>query len=94
MENEKLKIKPIETSKGLKVINVPRRALESVTGQIKCVCDNCLGSPDYGYYVAVLNRWLCPTCYARWIATAKWYAEDAWVENKNYERYMNLLRGW
>lgn len=94
MNCEKLKIKPVETLKGFKVINVPRKILEATTGQEKCVCDDCLSSPDIGYYVAVLNRWLCPTCYKRWISRATRYAEDIPVEERNYNFYMNFLEKW
>ena len=92
MNNQKGEIKPVGGSKRFKVINVPRKVLEAATGQIKCVCDNCLTSPDNGYYVAVLNRWFCPTCYEHWINRAEYYEEDAWVEEKNYNRYMELFR--
>lgn len=93
-KSEEAKIKPVETSKGFKVIKCPRKILEAATGQIKCVCDDCLSSPDIGYYVAVLNRWLCPKCYERWIRSAKRYQEDIWVEEKNYDFYMKLLKKW
>ena len=92
MNNQKSEIKPVEGSKKFKVINVPRKVLEAATGQIKCVCDNCLASPDDGYYVAVLNRWFCPTCYKHWVNQAEYYEEDAWVEEKNYNRYMELFK--
>ena len=94
MNNQESKIKPVEGAKGFRVINVPRKVLEAVTGQIKCVCDDCLSSPDDGYYVAVLNRWLCPNCYKHWISSAKYYKEDAWVEEQNYNYYMKLLKKW
>lgn len=88
------KIKPVKTIKGFKVIKCPRKTLETATGQIKCVCDDCLNSPDIGYYIAVLNQWLCPTCYERWIKSAKRHKEDIWVENKNYSFYLKLLKKW
>lgn len=92
MNNQESKIKPVEDAKGFKVINVPRKALEAVTGQIKCVCDDCLRSPEYGYYVAVLNHWLCPICYCHWKSYAKHYKEDVRVEKMNYDYYMKLLQ--
>lgn len=94
MENKESKIKPVDNAKGFKVINVPRKILEAATGQKKCVCDDCLSSPEYGYYVAVLNRWLCPTCYKHWIACATRYEEDTPIEEKNYNFYMKLLKKW
>lgn len=94
MKNKESQIKPVDNTKGFKAINVPRKVLEAATGQIKCVCDDCLSSPDNGYYVAVLNRWLCPACYERWIESAVRYEEDAWVEEKNYDYYLKLLKQW
>lgn len=94
MENKRAKIMPVEATKGFRVINVPREVLEAVTGQIKCVCDDCLCSPDSGYYIAVLNWWLCPTCYERWLKHAVRYAEDISVEKRNFEYYVNLLKRW
>lgn len=94
MQNKECKIKPVDNAKGFKVINVPRKALEAATLQKKCVCDNCLSSSDTGYYVAVLNRWLCPTCYKHWMVYVKRYEEDAVIEEINYNFYMELLKKW
>lgn len=92
--NKKASVTPVENKKGFKVISCPRRVLEAATGQAKCVCDNCLASPEVGYYVAILNRWLCPTCYEHWLASAERYEEDVWVEEKNYEYCMKILKQW
>lgn len=90
--NKKASVVHVENGKGFKVISCPRRVLEVATGQVKCVCDNCLESPEVGYYVAVLNRWLCLTCYEHWLESAERYGEDIWVEEKNYEYYMKILK--
>lgn len=55
------------------------------------ICDNCIGRPERGYYVAVLNRWLCPKCWDEFKEHAVWYPEDAEVENRNFEVYSKLL---
>jgi hypothetical protein len=44
-----------------------------------------------GYYVAVLNSWLCPLCYAKWKKHATRYSEDVPVEERNYRRYKELI---
>lgn len=90
--NKKTSVRPFKTRKGFKIISCPRRVLEAATCQKRCVCDNCLDSPDTGYYVAVLNQWFCPSCYTRWIKSAKRYKEDVWIEEKNYEYYMSILK--
>ena len=95
MENIEREIMPVDNVKGFKVINdVPRKVLETATGAEKCICDECLSSPDTGYYVAVLNRWFCPTCYKHWMACARRYGEDAAIEERNYNFYMKLLKKW
>lgn len=55
------------------------------------ICDNCAEPSANGYYIAVLNRWLCPDCYEKWKEYAHWYPEDVDVENKNFEFYAPRL---
>lgn len=56
------------------------------------ICDYC-GKPHLGtgYYIAVLNQWYCPKCFEEWKARAKYYPEDAEVENRNFRYYGKLL---
>lgn len=82
---------PYENGKYFKVLKVSRKRLEKATGQTKCVCDNCLASPVVGYYVAVLNRWLCSDCFWRWYKSGFNYEEDHPIETKNYNFYSKLL---
>lgn len=86
--------KIIENEKRFKVIEIDfREMLKIGCGNI---CDYC-GKPHFGkgYYVAVLNRWFCPTCYKDWYLSATNYANehnpDGRVETKNFEFYKKLL---
>lgn len=81
----------VENDQGFLVMMVSRARLEKATNQERCVCDNCLRSPQVGYYVSVLNSFLCPQCYRRWIATAINFPEDRQVERRNFWRYASLL---
>lgn len=81
----------IDNYQGFLILRVKRRELEDATYQEHCVCDNCLASPEEGYYVAVLNRWLCAKCYAAWKEYAVRYSEDIPIEEKNYLIYRELL---
>lgn len=81
----------VQNEQNFRVLLVSKKELEKATMQSKCVCDECLATPEYGYYVAVLNRWLCPRCYERWIMGATRYLEDCWVEEMNYGFYKGLL---
>lgn len=55
------------------------------------VCDNCMGQAETGYYVAVLNRWLCPGCYRHFVNTCHRFPEDLRVEMRNYKRIKELF---
>lgn len=81
----------VENDQGFLIMMVSRLRLEKATEQERCVCDNCLRSPQVGYYVSVLNSFLCPQCYKRWIATAINYPEDRKIEQRNFWTYATLL---
>ena len=55
------------------------------------ICDSCNESSHIGYYVAVLNHWMCPKCYNEWLQRAKRYEEDIPTEIRNYNTYANIL---
>ena len=92
--NESDMAKIIENEKGFKVIEIDY--LEMLKIGCGNICDHC-GEPHYGmgYYVAVMNRWLCPTCYENWYLFATNYATehnaDGRIETKNFERFKTLL---
>ena len=44
------------------------------------------------FYVAVINRWLCPDCFYEWYILAERYKEDIPIELKNYERFKSLFQ--
>lgn len=83
-----------ENEKGFKVIEVT--ANEMVKIGCGNICDHC-GEPHFGtgYYIAVLNRWFCPTCYDEWYKGTTNYANaynaDGRVETKNFNFFCNLL---
>lgn len=82
----------IMNEQSFKILKVYRKELEMATEQESCCCDECLATLEYGYYVAVLNRWLCPKCFNHWLKSATRYPEDTWVEERNYQFYKTLLR--
>ena len=83
----------VKTSEGFLVLKVSNYELAKATGTQYAICDNCCFDDEYGYYVAVLNSWLCPLCYAKWKKTATRYSEDVPVEERNYRRYKELISG-
>lgn len=77
--------------KGFKTIEITRsELLDKVEGTLG-VCDNCMGQAETGYYVAVLNRWLCPGCYRHFVNTCHRFPEDLRIEMRNYKRIKELF---
>lgn len=85
--------KIFENKKGFLVMEVERNELMDALKDYGCagVCDMCMGKPEKGYYIAVLNMWVCEKCFKEWYLRAKKYEEDEAVERKNFEFYKNLL---
>lgn len=82
--------KRVEFGKFL-IIECSAKELRQVTGQPIIMCDFCanvaLAHNYKGFYVAVLNQWICKKCFEDWKRHAHWYSEDASIENKNFEFY-------
>ena len=55
------------------------------------ICENCGEMQSDGYYIAVLNRWFCKKCFERFKRCAKWYPEDAQIEELNFKHYAFCL---
>lgn len=90
--------KQIEFGK-FKIIECTANELKKATASpmaIMAVCDFCgdiaLADNYKGYYIAVLNQWLCEKCFADFKKRRPtWYPQDAAVENRNFETYARLL---
>lgn len=55
------------------------------------ICDYCDDKPNEGYYIAVLNQWFCKKCFDRFKENARWYPEDAQIEERNFKHYASCL---
>lgn len=55
-------------------------------------CDHCLARPEEGYYIAVLNEWLCEKCFNKWKTYAVYYEDDAPIERRNFDFYCMKIR--
>lgn len=83
-----------ENGKKFKVIAVTDVELMDALEDYGCmgICDSCgKRHKGMGYYVAVLNQWLCPECYEEWYAKAVRYAEDEKYEEDKYSLYKQIL---
>lgn len=79
----------ITTEKGFKVIKCSIVEIMKLGGI--GICDMCDTAPLDGYYIAVLNQWVCEDCYNDWLRRARPYKEDEPIEDKNFKRTWNLL---
>lgn len=83
----------VENHKKFMVLRISRDELIDKLGIYGAlgICDNCNSQSFTGFYVAVLNRWLCPKCYKHFIRTSERYFDDIPIESKNFERYCKLF---
>ena len=78
----------IENDNGFKVIELSRREILKIGGY--GICDFCDNTTKQGYYIAVLNQWLCPECYREFIRTATRYESDKRIEDKNFNWFRKI----
>lgn len=86
-------MKEVKNEKGFLVLEVTRSELVGALAEYGCIgiCDSCCCSPEVGYYVAVLNKWLCKECFDSWYKNAVRYQEDMPIEKRHYELYIDIL---
>lgn len=85
--------KVIENSKGFKVIEISKEELLEKLSQYGCIgiCDFCGNPTEVGYYVAVINQWLCQDCYQDFISKVRYCIEDKPIEDRNFKFYSKLF---
>ena len=86
-------VKVVENYKNFKVLKISREEMLNKLTRYGClgICDSCVRPTSIGYYVAVINRWLCEDCYKDFIKTVDMYEEDKRIEERNYDRYCRLF---
>lgn len=47
------------------------------------VCDSCINHLIEGYYVPILNRVICMSCFIDWSKNSHYYSEDQKFEQEN-----------
>lgn len=84
----------VKTKSGYIAYSASRNEVATLGGY--GICDFCNKTDESGYLVPVLNQWLCPSCFEKWDAQAKYYPEDLNIEDRNaqyYERVLTLEGG-
>lgn len=82
--------KKVENEKGFLVLEVSHIECITRLGGYG-ICDSCNKASEKGYYVAVLNHWMCPDCYNKWINRATRHKDDISIEERNYAHYCKQL---
>lgn len=80
--------------KGFLVINLNQEEARYLGFGVSegCICMQCNNiEKDDIYYIAALNDTMCPKCYNEFVEKAKWYPEDAKIEERNFNYYKTLL---
>lgn len=85
--------KVVDNYKGFKVLEITRQEMMDKLTRYGClgICDMCHRPTSVGYYVAVINQWMCKGCYNDFIKSIDRYEEDMKIENKNFNRFCNLF---
>lgn len=85
--------KVVDNYKGFKVLEITRQEMMDKLTRYGClgICDMCNRPISVGYYVAVINQWMCEDCYNDFIKSIDRYEEDMKIENKNFNRFCNLF---
>lgn len=76
-----------------KVLEITRQEMMDKLTRYGClgICDMCNRPTSVGYYVAVINQWMCEDCYNDFIKSVDRYEEDMRIENRNFDRFCNLF---
>lgn len=76
--------------KGFKVIQCYARDIAGLSAEEHITL--CEETDRNGYYVPVLQTWLCESCYQEWMKEAKRYPEDIDFEERNYQNCLRLIQ--
>ena len=81
--------KIIDNKKGLKIIQMSKDELIPIGGY--GICDFCGITPENGYYIAVLNQWVCKDCYEQWECRTIPCKKDGEIEQRRFIHIKKLL---
>jgi hypothetical protein len=89
MEDSKTTIAIRTTEKGFLVIDMSKQHIFHIGGT--GICDWCCRSVDEYEYVGALNNAYCADCFDEWHRGAKYYPEDAAVEERRISQMIHKL---
>ncbi len=78
--------KPITNKKGFFILETSQAEILSAHPLNQGICDRCQNSSSIGFFVAVMNYWMCPSCYESWTdeSTTIRYSSDIPYEVDKY----------
>lgn len=85
--------KVVDNYKKFKVLEITRQEMMDKLTRYGClgICDMCYRPASVGYYVAVINQWMCEDCYKDFVKSVDRYEEDMRIEDRNFDRYCRLF---
>lgn len=83
----------VNNSKDFRILEVSRMELMYRMARFGTagVCDVCMDTPETGYYVAVLNEWICRDCLEEFLRGAVHYEDDRDIEERNFRFYCKIF---
>lgn len=85
-------IKQFKSPQGYIVLKMSLSECISIFNGGAGICDNCGRAAMDGYYVPVLNHYLCPKCYRDFTQRTPYYQEDAYFESYSLEYVTNRIK--
>ena len=83
----------VENEKEFLILKTSRSEIVSLHPMNLGICDRCCSSKETeGFYVAVLNYWMCSKCYEEWYNKAERYPEDISFETMKFNEISNAIR--
>lgn len=74
-------VKQFKSPQGYDVLKMSLFECTSIFKGGAGICDNCGCAAMEGYYVPVLNHYLCPKCYQDFTQRTPYYQDDAYFES-------------
>ena len=83
----------IQNNKNFLIVEVSWKEYVALTDSWgMCDCCGDYDSEMVFYYVAVIDSFLCKTCFDAWYSTAKRYSVDIEKERQNYNKKKSRLK--
>lgn len=82
---------PVQNEKGFLIIQMNLVEAFLVFDGGAGICDECGNAAAEGFYVAVLDWYMCPECFNKWIKRAVHYTEDYRFEKEMFSKTKKRL---